>query len=409
MRRWLALAVSFTLALSAQAQDATTSDELVAQCPHSATRLRGLGGLLVDQVQGQPPPRHYDSRVHPYEADAVALALPPLAFFPQDESDVLLLGDKGGLIPAFDPQMTGPLWWAIVRDERIIAQGTCANAACEDAPRLSAAELGAPGDALRLLGGAGRPGAGCTWAYDALAIRQESDSVRLLPPAIEPLWTPPRLSQRPPLWGWIMPLSPVCGQVIRVGEIIPLRAYAVPLTAKSLRAWLSAPDGMVASLNIGSDSVWRFEQAGLWRIHWLAELPTLSPSERLQLSMLGAADGCTLFVLDDEPLSGPSTDGPLRQPQPLSADVPPGWTETRALISVRAPFGLLEEIDLKVPGRQARYIYDARALGRLWPQLDDQDEVRVTLALRGRDADGAPRLRVLLWIIQNSQVRQVQP
>jgi len=411
MRRWWVLCGLLVAILGTnQGQSVAMLEELAARCSRSGARLNGLGGLLADQALGQPPPRHYDSRVHPHQADAAARALPLLAFFPQDERDVLLLGDDASLAPAFDPQTPGPLWWAIARDEQIIAQGTCREGRCSDAPRFSAAELGAPGDALRLPGGTGQMmGTGCAWAYEALAVRQAGGAVRLLPPAIEPLWTPPSFSQRPPLWGWIVPLSPTCGQIIPLGQSLPLAARVAPRSATRLQAWLSAPDGTVARLEVDSADAWRFDQAGLWRIHWRADLPTLSPSERLTLETLGAADGCALVVVDDEPLSSPSSAGALSQPLPLLADVPPGWTETRALVSVRAPFGLLEEAGLNVPSRQARYLYDERALARLWPQLSPDDEVQVTLALRGRDANGALRVRAIAWIIQQGQFRQVAP
>jgi len=408
--RWILCSLLLLGLPVAQAQEISTLDELAARCPRSSTPWAGLGGLLADQALGQAAPRHYDSRVHPYQADAATLALPLLAFFPQDERDLLFLGDAASLAPAFAPGTPGPLWWAIARDEQIIAQGSCPDAACQGAPRFSAAELGQAGDLLSLLGGAGRmTEAGCTWAYEALAIRQVGDFVRLLPPTVDPLWTPPSFSERPPLEGWVVPSSPACGQLIPLGQSLPLRARLAPRSASALQAWLSAPDGTVSRLDVDAASAWRFDVAGLWRIYWQAALPDLATEETLPLTALGAVDGCALFVLDEAALSSPSPAGDLTQPLPLLADVPPDWMDVRAIVSARAPFGLLEEVDLNVPGRQARYLYDARALARLWPQLDGEDVVQVTLALQGRDAAGVLRLRATAWIIQQGQFRQVSP
>lgn len=242
--------------------------------------------------------------------------------------------------------------------------------------------------------------------YASLAvITDDDDTVRVLPPFQQPITnTGDSLLFLP---GSLRP-----GQIVPLGSQIPVSGqFAPPLPAK-LYIYAISPTDMQQPIEAQANDygylyadALHFDEPGIWQIAAEASFVGQTSAALVELPSVGAVPGVeqtyAIYVLPDDALQLTGTQAQVAPGNPvvLSVDVPEGWTDVSAHVTVATASQQLDAQSADVTNLRYSYRYDPNQLSRTIPNLEPNgtgsgpaasDAVWVTIVLTATDASGQP-------------------
>lgn len=371
------------------------------------------------------PQAWFDTAVYPLDAPDIA----PVVNWPYFSGDVAFLPDApdAGLqaVLAGDVQFLSVVRPGLALRNIVQAHVVPFARLTNDDPldgRIGAGSEGnRPGDVLFLFGAAqqGHELRG----YASLAVVTDDDSARVVPALSAPLFS----EGERPVHLFLLPTSAPPGAIRHRGERLSLAGYVAPPLAADVHGEVIMPSGQTQVIMGQANRYGYFydsaqevtlQEAGVVRLRLSAQYDGLTSAGALQRpvsgAVLGAADGYMLFVVDDDapPLETTRDAASVvasGQPFSIVLRVPDGWSDAQGFYTVSTAQRLLEQGELIASSGQTVYQFNWGQLSRRFPNLEaraddasEMDEVRLSFAITGTDANGSPQIRARAFTLRGN-------
>ncbi|MEL6524451.1 MAG: hypothetical protein AAFQ07_01965 [Chloroflexota bacterium] len=403
-----------------------TQAGVVVSAPDPTNGVRGFANYDRDAQAW------FDSAIYPDDAPSVL----PFVNFPFYSGDVAFLPDSAlaGVRPILGNGIYQYL--SVVRPDIIISDTTRHSDSTIDVfinnEDLLDSQIGAGitgnrrEDVLWLFGGA-VDDTGQTSGYSAVAIVADEDaSARVVPPFTEPLLTDfdVETATQVPVDMLVQATSVQAGQVLEIGDTLALSGYVAPTVPADIITTMITPTRRIIQ-NSSANAFGMFyspandltvTETGRYRIYLDASyggqtsaglLPDLVRGE-----MLGAEQGMWIFVVDPaapmlttprESISIVGVGGAVT----INVRAPETWTDTTAYAVARTPQWILEQVELDTFANQTNYTFNRPQIATRYANLEangrapsDSDEIIITLAITGTDANGVQQTQARMFTLR---------
>lgn len=392
---------------------------------------RGVAGYAGDQYGQQQA--WFDMAVYPDDNPY----LPPIVNWPAFSGDVAYLPDNAevGMQPVL--HIPGPaddtfaLFSAVRPDVRVRQAVTRTGVSLPGLiwrnDDLLDGQMGAgmtgnrEGDLVFLFGGVVDEG-GAVGGYASLAVITDDDeTARVVPPFQQSL-----IGDESML---ILPTTLRPGQVYTLGAVDAFVGQVAPTLPADVMLTATAPSGAQYTVQAHAnrfghvaalDAPLTFDEVGIWQMNISASFTGQTSASMITTPVTGGVPGVeTNYAVYVVPEDAPDLQGPLPQVAPgqpvyLSVNVPEGWTDLNAHVTVSTASQMLDMTELVVSGERIAYSYSPSNFRTEAPNLEPNgtgsgpaaaDVVMVTFAITGLDADGQAVTATHTYSILHDRVR----
>ncbi len=283
-----------------------------------------------------------------------------------------------------------------------------------------------PGDTFFMFGGAvvrnTAQNVQATAIYGALGVVTDADDergARVFPPyrgaAGGPDGGPLYTRDNTPVDIFFQPTGALPGDVLRVGDTLTIAGQVGPPLASDLTVTITSPAGSTEQFTGRANAVGSYynpdfdltvDEPGVWSVQVAAaHRGTSSAGQRISTSPPTGTQTYNVYVLREDAARLPWEDGagtaipfPTGFPRNFNFDLPDGWTEVRAYLTVTLPGAVVTDGEIQVQGTALRYQLNPTTINTRFPFYEGQDgrldgpassdPVRLTFAFTGLNADG---------------------